>query len=122
MREVCLYWPNGKLKRRCFFQEGLRVGIDQMWNEEGQLVDEGHYEKGKPVGAHRRWDEKGTLIEEIVYLDEGKFDLRQWDGKGNLRVEAIWSKEAYREKVWDRFQKIWIEKQGYWDGKRLVYS
>lgn len=122
MKEVCLRWPNGKLKRKCFFKKGLRVGQDLMWNEEGQLVDEGNYKAGKPIGTHRRWDRKGNLIEEIVYLEEKKFNLRQWDEEGNLRVEAMWTGETYREKVWDRFQKIWIEKQGYWDGKKLVYS
>jgi antitoxin component YwqK of YwqJK toxin-antitoxin module len=41
--EVVLYWPNGKMKRKCSFQNGVRHGLDQMWNEEGVLVDEGRY-------------------------------------------------------------------------------
>ncbi|OGN64214.1 MAG: hypothetical protein A3E80_01165 [Chlamydiae bacterium RIFCSPHIGHO2_12_FULL_49_9] len=63
-KEVVLYWPNGKLKRKCNFEGGFRHGLDQMWDEEGQLVDEGRYEKGQPVGEHRRWDKRGRLIEE----------------------------------------------------------
>lgn len=41
--EITLYWPNGKLKRKCCFQNGIRVGLDQMWNENGTLMDEKDY-------------------------------------------------------------------------------
>ena len=122
MQKRELYWPNGKIKRRCFFIDGIRSGLDQMWNEEGILVDEGSYENGKPVGAHRRWNRKGALIEEMTYLDAHRFDFRQWDEEGNLRVEAIWEGNHYREKVWDRFQEIWVKKKGYFDGKKLIYG
>lgn len=45
--ETLLYWPNGKLKRKCSFSKGVRHGLDQMWNEEGVLVDEERYAMGK---------------------------------------------------------------------------
>jgi antitoxin component YwqK of YwqJK toxin-antitoxin module len=120
--ESFLYWPNGKLKRKCNFIGGVRDGIDQMWNQEGVLVDEGFYELGKPVGLHRRFNSAGALIEEIEYLNGSQFNLRSWDDAGELKVEAIWTDpETYREKAWDRFENIWVEKEGYWDGKKLVY-
>lgn len=119
--ESVLYWPNGKMKRRSFFQKGARHGLDQIWNEEGVLVDEGHYDAGKCVGIHHRYDRKGQLIEEIEYLDGPRFNMRQWDAKGALRLEAVWRDSTYREKAWDRFQNIWIEKEGIWDGRKLVY-
>ncbi len=120
--EALLYWPNGKLKRKCSFRKGVRHGLDQMWSEEGILLDEGRYESGKPIGVHRRYNKKGALIEEIEYLDSSRFNLRNWDDRGELRVEAIWTDPAtYREKAWDRFQEIWVEKEGFWNGKRLVY-
>lgn len=120
--EVLLYWPNGQLKRSCFFEMGVRHGMDQMWSETGQLLDEGRYEKGKPIGLHCRYHKNGTLLEEIEYLEGPRFNLRRWDEAGILRVEAIWTDlETYREKVWDRFQQIWIEKEGFFDGKKLVY-
>ena len=28
--EVLLYWPNGKMKRRSHFQNGLRHGLDEI--------------------------------------------------------------------------------------------
>ncbi len=119
--EICLYWPNGKLKRKCQFQKGVRHGLDQMWSEEGKLLDEGNYSQGKPVGKHCRWTSQGQLLEEIEYLEPSRFNIRQWDEKGNLRMDAGWEDLLYHEKVWDRFQNIWIEKEGRWDGKKLVY-
>lgn len=119
--EIILYWPNGKLKRKCQFVKGTRQGLDQMWSEEGTLLDEGRYEMGKPIRIHRRFRKNGTLIEEIEYLDKGRFNLRQWDEEGTLRVEAIWSDFDYHERVWDRFKNVWVKKEGFWNGKTLVY-
>jgi antitoxin component YwqK of YwqJK toxin-antitoxin module len=119
--EVVLYWPNGQMKRRSHFQLGIREGLDQIWSEEGKLVDEGSYEKGKPIGTHRRWTPRGDLIEEIEYIDLIRFNFRQWDELGQVRFEGIWTDENYFEKTWDRFQMMWTEKQGRWDGKKLVY-
>jgi len=119
--EVLLYWPNGKIKRKCHFKNGARNGIDQMWNDSGILVDEGSYEMGSAVGTHRRYSQKGSLIEEITYLVSPRFTITGWDEQGELRLQTTWEGAEYREKVWDRFQKIWIEKEGFWDGSQLVY-
>jgi antitoxin component YwqK of YwqJK toxin-antitoxin module len=116
-----LYWPNGKLKRKSFFQNGIREGLDQMWNEEGLLVDEGSYAKGKPIGVHRRWGPKGDLIEEIGYIDSSRFNFRQWDESGQLRFEGTWQGDTCFEKTWDRAQMNWTEKKGRWDGKKVIY-
>jgi len=112
--EITLYWPNGNLKRKCSFVKGVRHGIDQMFNEKGMLVDEGAYEMGAPTKEHRRFNHKGDLIEKIEYLEDGRFNVERWDDEGILRVDAKWkSKNYYREKVWDRFQEVWIEKETY---------
>lgn len=117
--ESILYWPNGKLKRKCHFENGVRHGLDQMWDAEGNLADEGCYERGKPIGIHRRF--RKTLIEEIEYLGDSRFNLREWNENGEIKVEALWNDFDYHERVWDRFQNIWVEKEGYWNGKKLVY-
>lgn len=117
-----LFWPNGKQKRSSFFEKGTRHGRDEMWNEEGVLADEGQYSQGKPVGVHRRYNREGRLIEEIEYLDGHRFNLREWNDQGEIRVEALWTDFDYHEKVWDRFKDIWVEKDGYWNGKKLVYA
>jgi len=119
--EVLLFWPSGQMKRKSHFQYGIRHGLDQMWSEEGTLVDEGTYENGKPVGLHRRWSSKGDPIEEIGYIDAVRFNFRQWDEMGQLRFEGVWADETYFEKTWNKFEKSWAEKQGRWDGKKVVY-
>ena len=120
--ESILYWPNGKLKRRCHFVKGIRDGFDQMMSEDGILLDEGIYTLGKPTGVHRRFNHKGSLIEEIEYLEEPRFNLKNWDDEGELRVDAKWIDCLnYEEKAWDRFQNKWIEKKGRFDGKKLIY-
>ncbi len=115
----CLNWPNGKRKRSVQFQDGLRTGLDQMWNEEGVLVDEGMYDQGVPIGTHRRWNAKGILIEEVTYLLDKKKEYRAWDDEGTLRVEALWKDDHYVEKAWDRFQNMWVQKTGIWDGREI---
>lgn len=120
--ESTLYWPNGQVKRRVFFKDGIRNGLDQMKSPEGILLDEGHYELGKPVGVHRRYNKLGSLIEEIEYLDLDRFNLRSWNDEGELWVDAKWIDELnYLEKAWDRFENKWIEKKGRFDGKKLIY-
>jgi antitoxin component YwqK of YwqJK toxin-antitoxin module len=120
--ETLLYWLSGALKRKCFFILGVREGLDQIWNEAGILIDEGSYERGRPVGVHRRWTQSGLLMEEITYFEPHRFDLRQWDEKGALRVEALWIDPAnYKERVWDELQDMWVEKEGWWNGKKLIY-
>lgn len=80
--EQIIYWENGRKKRSVQFQEGIRSGMDQMWNEEGILVDEGRYEMGKPVGLHRRWNKKGVLVEEISYQEGKPSFVRKWNEEG----------------------------------------
>lgn len=33
------YWPNGKARRRCFFIEGIKQGMDELFDEQGVLID-----------------------------------------------------------------------------------
>ncbi|MBI5272353.1 MAG: hypothetical protein HY861_00020 [Chlamydiia bacterium] len=120
--EVLLYWPNGQRKRKSFFIRGVREGLDQMWNCNGQLVDEGSYEAGRAVGVHRRFREDGVLIEEARYIDRARFDLRSWDETGQLRLEALWEGLTYLERSWNRSKSCWMEKRGHWDGAKIVYA
>lgn len=64
--ETLLYWPNGQLKRRVHFRAGVRHGMDENWDMEGNLADSGEYAEGRPVGVHRRFS-KGRLIEEVSW-------------------------------------------------------
>lgn len=104
-------------------KEGLRSGVEQFWNEQGVLVDEGFYTQGKPTGSHRRWNEKGRLIEEIRYLDAKRFEFRYWDEEGTLRMETLWPTDILcREKYWNVSSTSVVEKEGVWDGKEILWE
>ena len=65
--EVTLYWSFGKIRRRCFFIQGKKDGIEEIYNEKGILLFFGEYKNNAPVGVHKRWDDKGKLISQVVY-------------------------------------------------------
>ena len=81
---MCVYWNNGQLKRFTQFQENLRHGLDQMWNESGVLVDSGSYEKGVAIGVHRRWNDQGILIEEMEFSQGKCVSFRSWNDEGEV--------------------------------------
>src|SRR3989344_787000 len=119
--ESLLYWPNGRLKRKCSLLRGVREGWDQMLSPHGIVLDEGFYRKGEPVGVHRRCNRRGQLIEEIEYLEKPRFNLRRWDDEGQIRVNTRWVDDIhYEERAWDRFENKWVEKRGRFDGKKLM--
>ena len=119
---VQLFWPNGVLKRSCDFKEGVRHGWDRMYLDNGLLIVEGQYEHNRACGIHRRFHRSGRLLEEIVYIDSKRWNLRQWDETNFLRLEAFWKQDRYFERIWDRFEKKWIEREGFFDGERLIYT
>lgn len=120
---VELFWENNRLKRVVYFEEGVRSGIEQFWNEHGILIDEGSYIQGKPVGLHRRWNEQGRLIEETFYLDAKRFEFRYWDEEGTLRMETLWPTDVLCvEKCWNVSRDSVIEKEGLWDGNQIIWK
>lgn len=120
---VELFWPNGKLKRRLSFCQGVRQGLDQMWNDQGLLVDEGSYDlEGKPNGAHRRYTQTGILVEEMVYLSSSRKNVRRWSDRGELFFEAFWEDEThYVERTLDEKTDAFQERKGVLQGKDLIF-
>jgi antitoxin component YwqK of YwqJK toxin-antitoxin module len=86
--ESLLYWPNGVLKRRSFFVEGLREEVELFFTEEGIMTDRGSYRCGVPVGLHERWDRSGRKIEEVVYDHGQLLSVVRWDQDGE-RIEDV---------------------------------
>lgn len=44
-----LFWKNGIKKRETTFIEGNKQGSEQIWDEDGKLIESGEYEMGKKV-------------------------------------------------------------------------
>ncbi len=120
---VQLFWPDGKIKRESFFVKGKRDGFDKIWDEKGDLIDEGEYRLGSAIGIHKRKYTTGVLKEELVFHDPTRFDKREWDRDGKLIYEGIYRSDlTYIEKVWDEVKKTMQEREGYWDGKKLCWK
>lgn len=63
------YYKEGKIKRLY----APLLGLDQIYSEEGVLLDEIHFCEGKPQGFHRMYNNKGELLEEINYYSKELF-------------------------------------------------
>ena len=61
---VELFWPNGKIKRRLKFENGVRQGTDEMWSSDGVLVDSSEYKDGKLIS----FEEPEKVPEKKKYL------------------------------------------------------
>ena len=48
---------------------GRRHGPTLLWDENGQLLFEGHYVHGEKEGKWVRYDEEGNIIDEDIYKD-----------------------------------------------------
>jgi antitoxin component YwqK of YwqJK toxin-antitoxin module len=49
------------------FVDGLRTGKATIWQENGNLLQEGFFEEGKHVGKWKFYDEQGNLMKEVDF-------------------------------------------------------
>lgn len=120
--DVELFWPDGSPKRVVSFKDHKRHGWDQIWNDQGVLVDEGEFSKGEPIGTHTRRFKNGMVREEITYHTPKKTDRRYYDESGKILFEAVYSADgSYLEKTWNEDQKEYLERKGHWDGAKLCF-
>jgi len=83
--DVFLYFEDGKIKRKCFFLQGIKQGVDIILNRNEVVLDEGMYDKGVPCGTHIRRYDCGKIKEEIAYSPDKKtFSKKVWDEYGQL--------------------------------------
>lgn len=121
--DVELFWTDGAPKRVVAFQGHKRHGWDQMWSQDGVLLDAGEYDQGNPIGTHTRRYANGMMREEIVYHSLKKMDKRAWDEKGTLLFEGIFAPNgSYTERNWNEEKKAYDERKGHWDGEKLCFS
>lgn len=90
---VELDWPNGQKKRKTFYKNNVRDGLEQLWNEEGVLIDEGSYYSGDPIGLHRRWYANGVIKERCFYFGANRFNRRCYNAEGELTYELVYMDE-----------------------------
>ena len=85
--DVYLYFDDGKIKRKCSFLQGIKQGVDIIFNRNEVVLDEGMYEQGIPCGTHIRRYDCGKMKEEIAYSSDKKtFSKKVWDEFGQLVI------------------------------------
>jgi hypothetical protein len=60
-RVVIAGYPNGQLKRRTEYRDGVLEGTDQGWYPSGMPEYEYRYHAGKRSGLQRTWNSDGSL-------------------------------------------------------------
>lgn len=119
--QVRLFWESGKPKRYVHYVNGLREGVDSIWNEQGVLIDEGEYQAGKQVGVHRHYFANGKLKEELNYHTPQRYDRKEWDASGKALFEGIFAADlTYTERVFlvPHGSKV---RKGVWDGNSIRF-
>ena len=120
--EVRLFWESGTPKRVAQYAEGVREGRDQLWNEQGILIDEGEYTKGQPIGVHRHYFADGKIQEELNYHTSLRFDRKEWNAAGKLIFEGLFAPDlTYTERVFLEPRGAQVRK-GVWDANRIRWK
>jgi Uncharacterized protein conserved in bacteria len=65
--KTVVYYPNGKIKEVQYFDQGLRVGGDTIFYENGAIQFETSFVAGKKNGYMRKWDSQGNLTYHVKY-------------------------------------------------------
>jgi len=84
-KRVCIFYPNGQIKREVHYEKGVRSGLERGWSENGVLLYLFRYERGIPKGRQRMWHANGVLQREVDYDDRGNIDFQaRFDIDGHL--------------------------------------
>jgi antitoxin component YwqK of YwqJK toxin-antitoxin module/TolB-like protein len=55
------YFPGGKIKEDCGYKNGVKEGLDRLYNENGGMIEINTYKKGYKINA-KKYDEMGKLV------------------------------------------------------------
>lgn len=61
------YYPNGKVMRRCTYNEGIPQGHAEWFHPNGKLMSKGTYKDGMPDGYWEYFDKEGYKIRTAGY-------------------------------------------------------
>jgi hypothetical protein len=72
------FFPNGMVRSRATYEQGLQVGATEVFHENGSIYYTGQYHLDKPVGEWLFHDPEGTLVKTVEYDSAGVI-LKQED-------------------------------------------
>lgn len=103
----------GKVKGKGKGTLDKREGKWEFWHQNGQKMAAGEYKGGKKVGLHELWDERGNLVEEEIWNPDGTQLERKrvvfYHPNGKIQSEGELDEKGRRKGLW----KIW-----YADGSK----
>jgi len=71
--------PNGKLKSRYQFVDGMLDGIIEEWWENGQRSTYKQYKENMRHGITTYWDENGVPTKQVLYKDDEEVEEKVGD-------------------------------------------
>ena len=66
------YFPNGGIRSKANYSEGVEVGPTEVFHENGMTYYTGQYNNGRPTGQWIFYDPTGQETERLTYDAEGK--------------------------------------------------
>lgn len=81
--EVVSYYPNGKLRFKHHYNQGIEHGYQQSWYENGQAEEQRLYVYGKKAATHLGWWSNGQpRFERHFHNDEYHGINKEWYANG----------------------------------------
>ncbi|WP_028590068.1 toxin-antitoxin system YwqK family antitoxin [Paenibacillus massiliensis] len=76
--------PNGVIKRKTNYKNGLPHGIRKEWYSDGEIQSEYELKRGRIHGCRTCWHSNGS-IKSIAHFEWGiELDYTEWDQNGKL--------------------------------------
>ena len=69
------FWPNGHLRRAFDLQDDVRHGEYRTWTIEGTPYEFKHFVRGHEDGLQQAWDERGQLYLNYVVKDGRRYGM-----------------------------------------------
>jgi antitoxin component YwqK of YwqJK toxin-antitoxin module len=79
-----MYWSGKQIKRRTFFKNGEKHGLESSWWTNGQLIAEASYNHNVLDGTFKRWDENGKLLD-TFQMKNGTGIMKEYYPNGKIK-------------------------------------
>jgi antitoxin component YwqK of YwqJK toxin-antitoxin module len=103
----------GKLKAKGKGSLDMKEGKWEAWHQNGQKQSAGEFRGGKKIGLHEVWDDKGNLVEEEIWSADGsareRWRVKFYHLNGKPQSEGALDEKGRRTGLW----KTW-----YVDGSK----
>ncbi|MEM1408690.1 MAG: toxin-antitoxin system YwqK family antitoxin [Bacteroidota bacterium] len=103
------YYPNGQLKMKAGYLNGLREGKARKYYDNGALMETRYYADNKKNGRHQGWWVNGNQKFDYYFVKgEHEGMQKEWFNQGSLFKQLTYhlGKEEGAQKMWEVSGKI----------------